>query len=193
MPPMVSTMSSEKLAEVKEDLRLLHDDLASGPPGPNAPNPRPVSAGAAGPASSSTDGPEIESWFQRWKLLLAGIVGAGTGAAVAGGFMWCSAGGIFVKGPLGISLAAGYFSFAAGGGVCLAAAGAGLTAGTVFYFVPWGKVFEYVRLQLWQIWDHICDIFTRIWEKIKSLASTVMSMIFLPAAPHGPKPAQFSV
>lgn len=192
-PSIHSITTAEEMADLRERVQHLQDELASGPPAEpsNARSPGSVSGGATGHTPASANGTEF--WFQRWQLLLASIVGAGTGAAVAGRFMWCSAAGIYVKGPLGFSLAAGHFSVAVGGGVYLAgAAAAGLAAGAVFYFVPWGRVFEYVKLKLWQIWDYICDVVAQIWQKIKSLASAVMSKVPFPCASQGPKPARFS-
>lgn len=194
-PSTASTMSAEQIAGVREQFQRLQDELAAGPPAGQRSNAGPVSAGvaaAASPTAAASHADGTESWFQRWKLLVAGLVGAGAAGGVGGGFMWFSAGGIFVKGPLGLSLSAGYFSVAAGGGVCLAASGAGIAAGALFYFVPWGRVFDYVKGKLWQIWEYICDIVARIWQKIKSLASAAMSKVFFPCASQGPKPARFS-
>ncbi|EXJ69599.1 uncharacterized protein A1O5_07635 [Cladophialophora psammophila CBS 110553] len=36
-------------------------------------------------------------------------------------------------------------------------------AAVVVYFVPWEKVFEYVKRTLWKIWDYICEVLTWIW------------------------------
>ena len=124
---------------------------------------------------------------------MAIILGAGAGAGAAGGFMWFSAGGIYLQGPLGFSLSAGYFSVAASGGACLAGAGAALAVGGFFYLVPWDWVFEYIKHLLWRIWHKVCDAVSELWEKAKSWASAMVSSISLPSAHHGPKPARFAV
>ncbi len=88
------------------------------------------------------------AWFLKWTALVAAIFGAGGGAAAASSVFWCGSAGIFVKGPLGFSIAAGCFG--CGGAATAAVAGcavggaasAYIAASTIVYLVPWKAVFR---------------------------------------------------
>jgi hypothetical protein len=116
------------------------------------------------------------SWFQKFKGIIALIVGGAAGVAGGcGGFWWAGAGGIFVKGPWGMYLAAGYFNMAAAGGIAIGAGGAALATGAMAYFVPWDRVFEYLGHTMKWIWARICDGFQWIWKKVMEFASEVVT------------------
>ncbi|KIW93592.1 uncharacterized protein Z519_06197 [Cladophialophora bantiana CBS 173.52] len=173
-PPMMSTMTDEDMEAIKVRFGDFQHESMSGPPRSNTGGSRPVSSDSVLPSPTpGTD--ETENWFNKWRSLLAVILGAGAGVVGGIGAIWCGAGGVFIKGPFGLFLAAGYFNCAAIGGACMAGGVTAIAAAAVVYFVPWEKVFAYVKQTLWKIWDYICEVVTWIWEKIKGMASTVVS------------------
>jgi hypothetical protein len=100
--------------------------------------------GEEGRGPSANNG-EANSWLGRWGGLLAMLLGGVAGSA---GAFWCSSGGIFVKGPWGFYVAAGYFNLASVGGVVCAGGVASLAVGGLVYFIPWAKVFEWTASKL---------------------------------------------
>jgi len=64
-------------------------------------------------------------------------------------FIWFNAGGFFVKGPVGLYLAGGYFKIRAVGGACLASVGAGGAAGVAaaafVYYMPWEAIWDFLK------------------------------------------------
>jgi hypothetical protein len=172
-PRMMPSMTDEEMEGIKDRFANLQPDVMSGPPRSNTSRRRPVSSNSVESPSTGTD--ETETWFSKWRSLLAVVLGAGAGAAGFGGAIWMGAGGVFIKGPFGLSLAAGYFSSGVIGGGCVIGGVAAVAAAAVVYLVPWDKVFEYVKQALWKIWDYISEVVTWIWEKIKGMASTVAS------------------
>ncbi|KAK3933892.1 hypothetical protein QBC46DRAFT_430646, partial [Diplogelasinospora grovesii] len=121
---MATSISAEDMEKIKNGFDDFRAGVMTGPPGS-----RPVSSVAALSPPSDTDG--TSNWFHPWKAMLAAIVGGAAGAGVVGGTFWCSAGGVYISGPFGFSLAAGYFTGAgavgiagAGGATVLAAAAA---------------------------------------------------------------------
>ncbi|CAH0028799.1 unnamed protein product [Clonostachys rhizophaga] len=124
------------------------------------------------PCSNGTD-----TWFEKWKSLLATIIAAGAGVAgIAGGF-WISAGGIMIKGPCGFSLAAGYITVAGCGAAAAAGVASTMLAYGAVYFIPWDKVWQFVRRQLSRIWDKILEAVMWIKDKLAQLASSIKSKI----------------
>jgi hypothetical protein len=135
-----------------------------------------------------------ETWFQKWKSLLATVMAAGAGAGVAGmasGF-WMSAGGILVKGPCGLYMAAGYATVAGAGAVGAAGIGSAVAAYGMVYFIPWDRVWSLLRAKLWQIWDKIWEVLVWIKDKLAELASTVLTKASL-LVQGAPKPARLSM
>ncbi|KAF4456707.1 hypothetical protein F53441_1263 [Fusarium austroafricanum] len=134
---------------------------------------------------SSTSANGTDTWFQKWKTLLATVIAAGAGGAgMAGGF-WMSAGGIMVKGPWGLSVAAGYATVACGGTAIIAGAGSAIVGFGAVYFIPWDRVWKIFRAKLWNIWDMIWETLVWIKDKLVQLARTVMSNVswFIQEAP----------
>ncbi|KAH6661872.1 hypothetical protein B0J14DRAFT_312787 [Halenospora varia] len=143
------------------------------------------------------------SWFERWLKLIAGVVGAAVGveAAVASfSFCWFNAGGFFVRRSLGLYLSGGYFNMGALGGACLGSAAVGLgtaiAAGAAVYYIPWGKIWDFVKRILKAVWNKIKEAAFWIWEKLKTLVSDVASKFKQGptgnAFPHMEKPARFT-
>jgi hypothetical protein len=143
------------------------------------------------------------SWFERWLKLISGVVGAAVGvkAAVASfSFCWFNAGGFFVRGSLGLYLSGGYFNMGALGGACLGSAAVGLgtaiAAGAAIYYIPWGKIWDFVKRILKAVWNKIKEAAFWIWEKLKTLVSDVASKLKQGltgnAFPHMEKPARFT-
>jgi hypothetical protein len=124
-------------------------------------------------ADPSTDQPG--AWFEKWKKLLATVIAAGASKYAAGmaGGMWMSSGGILVKGPLGLYLAAGYVNFAAAGAVGGVAIGTGMAAYGAVYYIPWDMVWKFFTHKLQPIWEWIKDIFVWIKDTLVYLAKTV--------------------
>ncbi|RFU26659.1 hypothetical protein B7463_g9682, partial [Scytalidium lignicola] len=119
--------------------------------------------------SSPTPTPDkTETWFEKWKGLLAVIIGGGAGCAAGGGFMHFSAAGITIKGPFGLSMAAGYANCTLGG-ACAVGVGTAVVAGLLVYFIPWDQVFDFIRRQLSKIWNHVRDTITWIWKRLTAL------------------------
>ncbi|PNP73542.1 hypothetical protein FNYG_13136 [Fusarium nygamai] len=151
-----------------------------------------VSEKAGNPSSSCADGTEI--WFQKWKSFLATAIAAGAGAGAAGmtsGF-WMSAGGISVKGPFGLSMAAGYATAGGFGAVGAAGVGSAVAAYGMVYFIPWDRVWNILRAKLWEIWDKIWGVLLWIKDKLAELASTVLTKVSL-VVQGAPKPARLSM
>ncbi|EXL98318.1 hypothetical protein ACKRZS_011837 [Fusarium odoratissimum] len=149
-----------------------------------------VSENARDPSNSCADG--TETWFQKWKGLLATVMAAGAGAAgMASGF-WMSAGGVMVKGPYGLYLAAGYATVGGFGAVGAAGTGSAVAAYGMVYFIPWDRVWDLLREKLWQIWDKIWEVLVWIKDKLAELASTVLTKVSL-LVQGAPKPARLSM
>ncbi|KAI8713727.1 hypothetical protein NCS52_01218100 [Fusarium sp. LHS14.1] len=145
-PIVQPELEEEKQDEIKRQFHLFQEDVVDG-------------------SQESQD-----SWFQRWKGLLATIVGAGAGAFKVIGSFWVSAGGVCVKGPFGMSMAAGYFTAAGVGGACATGGVVGLAAYSAVYFVPWDRFWTSLKTRLWAIWEYVRDTFLWIWNKLKGLA-----------------------
>jgi len=192
-PTTASDLGEEELASIRNHASMFRDEAMRGPPVSSSSRATLESSGTASSASPGTDEADgTESWFSKCKAFLAVVIGAGAGVAGAGGAFWCSAGGFFMKGPLGFSLSAGYFSGAAIGGACMAGCGTSIAAAAAVYFIPWEKVFEYAKRLLFKVWGYICDVFSWIGEKMRTLASTVISMVTVSATPTVRGPAAFS-
>ena len=105
-------------------------------------------------------------------MVLGGVAGICGGA----GAFWCSSGGIFVKGPWGFYVAAGYFELASVGGVVCTGGLAGLAVGGLVYFVPWDKVMDWIRSKFSCIWDRLKECISYVWEKIKQISGNVFKV-----------------
>lgn len=149
-----------------------------------------VSEKARNSSSSSADG--TEAWFQKWKSFLATVMAAGAGAAGMTSGFWMSAGGISVKGPFGLYMAAGYATVGGFGAVGAAGVGSAAAAYGMVYFIPWDRVWDLLRAKLWQIWDKIWEVLVWIKNKLAELASTVLTKVSL-VVQGAPKPARLSM
>ncbi|KAK6855698.1 hypothetical protein PG995_007849 [Apiospora arundinis] len=158
-PKMMPGLSEDDLAKIQRKLFTVEPDATSVP----RPSEQPTSTGG--------------SWFEKWKSVLASVMFAKGFYSHFAGVFWCSGTGIYVKGPLGLAI--GAHTFTAGGALFSASAGAGLMAAAgIMYFIPWDRVFSYLKAQLWRIWEKICQIADWIREKLKTLASTVMDKVY---------------
>ncbi|KGQ04399.1 hypothetical protein BBAD15_g10349 [Beauveria bassiana D1-5] len=85
-----------------------------------------VSPGVVGSSSPQTDG--TETWFQKWKAVLATVIVIASGIAGAGTFTtgWVTAAGVYIKGPCGLAISAGYFHGAVVSGTVLTGVGTGI-------------------------------------------------------------------
>ena len=155
-----------------------------------------------GPSAPTHTDKEV-SWFERYLKLIAGVVGAAVGVKAASAsffFCWFNTGGFFVRGFLGLYLSGGYFNMGALGGACLGSAavalGTGIAAGAAVYYIPWGKVWDFVKRILKAVWNKIKEAAFWIWEKLKTLVSDVASKLKQGltgnAFPHMEKPARFT-
>ncbi|KAJ4178280.1 hypothetical protein NW755_013292 [Fusarium falciforme] len=161
-PIVQPNLSEAEKAEIKRQFDGFREDVIDGSRG---------AAVSSDTESNSAPGAyETETWFQRWKGLLATIVGAGAGAFTVFGSFWVSAGGVCIKGPFGMSMAAGYFTAAGVGGACAAGGVVGIAAYGAVYFVPWDRFWTSLKNCLWEIWEYIRDTFLWIWNKLKGLA-----------------------
>ncbi|VTT60285.1 unnamed protein product [Fusarium fujikuroi] len=149
-----------------------------------------VSEKARNSSSSCADG--TEAWFQKWKSFLATVMAAGAGAAGMTSGFWMSAGGISVKGPFGLYMAAGYATVGGFGAVGAAGVGSAVAAYGMVYFIPWDRVWDLLRAKLWQIWDKIWEVLVWIKDKLAELASTVLTKVSL-VVRGAPKPARLSM
>ncbi|KAF4502604.1 hypothetical protein FAGAP_1190 [Fusarium agapanthi] len=149
-----------------------------------------VSENARNSSSSCADG--TETWFQKWKSFLATVMAAGAGAAGMTSGFWMSAGGITVKGPYGLYMAAGYATVGGFGAVGAAGVGSAVAAYGMVYFIPWDRVWDLLRAKLWQIWDKIWEVLVWIKDKLAELASTVLTKVSL-VVQGAPKPARLSM
>lgn len=124
-----------------------------------------------------TDG--TETWFEKWKAVLATVIGIGSGIAGAGAFAtgWVTAAGVYISGPYGLTISAGYFHGAVVSGATLTGIGTGFAVANMIYLVPWGRVFEMLRQKLASIWGYIREALSWLWDKMKELASTVIQEI----------------
>lgn len=156
-------MGDNELADIKSQFASIQEEMTS----------ERVSSGVLLTPYIGAD--QTDNWFNRWNGLLATIIGAGTGAYGIGGTVWISGGGVYIKGPLGLSIAAGYFNMAAFAGALGTGGIMAIAAWGGVYFVPWDRLWILVREKLSQIWDIICDVATWIWEKMKGLASNFVS------------------
>ena len=101
------------------------------------------------------------NWWREWRGTVATILGLVVSAGTLVINLKATAGGIFVEYKLGImsvKVAAGAVKTsalvtAAGPAVLL---GAGVAAAV--YFVPWDKVFSWMKSFFSRIWDWICDL-----------------------------------
>ncbi|EJP61777.1 uncharacterized protein BBA_09268 [Beauveria bassiana ARSEF 2860] len=136
-----------------------------------------VSPGVVGSSSPQTDG--TETWFQKWKAVLATVIGIASGISGAGIFTtgWVTAAGVYIKGPCGLAISAGYFHGAVVSGAVLTGVGTGMVVPGMLYLIPWRRVFEMLGQMLASIWGHICEAISWLWGKIKELASTVIQEI----------------
>ncbi|KAF5722729.1 hypothetical protein FMUND_2606 [Fusarium mundagurra] len=151
-----------------------------------------VSENAGHSSSSCADGTEM--WFQKWKSFLATAMAAGAGAGAVGmtnGF-WMIAGGIAVKGPFGLSMAAGYATAGSFAAVGAAGVGSAVAAYGMVYFIPWDRLWDFLRAKLWQIWDKIWEVLVWIKDKLAKLASTVLTKVSL-VFQGAPKPVRLSM
>ncbi|KAI5462031.1 hypothetical protein BGZ63DRAFT_463153 [Mariannaea sp. PMI_226] len=169
VPVTAFDMSPEEQAKITHEVRKFQEDAMS-----ESNMDTGVSSSAENAPSPAAD--DTNTWFQRAKSLIAVLVGAGAGLAAMAGTFWVSAGGVYLKGPLGLSMAAGYFNMCAIGGVCIAGTGAAIAAGAAVYFIPWDKFWNYLKNRLWQVWEKICNALTWIWEQMKTLGKKVVSM-----------------
>lgn len=149
-----------------------------------------VSEKAKNSSGSSADG--TEAWFQKWKSFLATVMAAGAGAAGMTSGFWMSAGGISVKGPFGLYMAAGYATVGGFGAAGAAGVGSAVAAYGMVYFIPWDRVWDLLRAKLWQIWDKIWEVLIWIKDKLAELASTVLTKVSL-VVRGAPKPARLSM
>ncbi|KAH6886848.1 hypothetical protein B0T10DRAFT_607710 [Thelonectria olida] len=159
-------MQDDELAKIKSQFLSIQEEMASGP------------VSSDGSVSSYLGADQTGNWFEKWKGLLAMIIAAGTGTYRIGGAItavWVSGGGVYIKGPLGLSIAAGYFNVAAFAGAVGAGGMMAIAAWGAVYFVPWDRLWNLVREKLSQIWEVIRDVAAWIWEKMKALASTFVS------------------
>ncbi len=136
---------------------------------------------AAGPPPAAAEEEDEPAWLLRWIPLVAAIFGAGGGVAAASSAFWCGGAGMFIKGPLGYSMAANCFGFggaaAVGGGAVASAATAYIAASALVYLVPWVTFFDYVKQKLWCIWDHIRETIAWIWKKLAEVVGTLVSTV----------------
>ncbi|KAF5989465.1 hypothetical protein FBULB1_893 [Fusarium bulbicola] len=149
-----------------------------------------VSENARNSSSSCADG--TEAWFQKWKSFLATVMAAGAGAAGMTSGFWMSAGGIAIKGPCGLYMAAGYATVGGFGAIGAAGVGSAVAAYGMVYFIPWDRVWDLLRAKLWQIWDKIWDVLVWIKDKLAELASTLLTKVSL-VVQGAPKPARLSM
>ena len=136
---------------------------------------RPWVSQEKGPSFAPMNANGEETWWTKWKGLVAMVIGAGAGGLC--GFMWYSAGGVYIQGPFGFKLAMGYVNFAAAGAAGMTGVACGIATGAAIYLIPWDKVFNYIMRKLWSIWDKICEVVSWVWEKIKEWRKALLSMI----------------
>ncbi len=122
------------------------------------------------PGTGDADG--TASWLSECKAFLDVVLGV-SGSCAA---FYFSARGFFMRGPVGFFLSSGSFAGAVSRYTSMPASGAIIAAAGAAYFIPWEKVFEYAKQLLLRIWDFVHDVFGWIWEKMKTLASTVIPM-----------------
>ncbi|EMT71924.1 hypothetical protein FOC4_g10003767 [Fusarium odoratissimum] len=121
-----------------------------------------VSENARDPSNSCADG--TETWFQKWKGLLATVMAAGAGAAGMGSGFKALTDSIWPP----------------------------VAAYGMVYFIPWDRVWDLLREKLWQIWDKIWEVLVWIKDKLAELASTVLTKVSL-LVQGAPKPARLSM
>ncbi|KAM3451008.1 hypothetical protein MY3296_005651 [Beauveria thailandica] len=134
-----------------------------------------VSPGVVGSSSPQTDG--AETWFNKWNTVLATVIGIGSGIAGVFATGWVTAAGVYIKGPCGLAISAGYFHGAVVSGAVLTGVGTGIAVPGMVYLIPWGRVFEMLRHTLASIWGHVCQALSWVWDKMTELASTVIQEI----------------
>ncbi|KAF5648929.1 hypothetical protein F52700_747 [Fusarium sp. NRRL 52700] len=100
--------------------------------------------------------------------------------------------GIMVKGPCGLYMAAGNATVGGFWAVGAAGVGSAVAAYGMVYFIPWDRVWDFLRAKLWQIWDKICEVLVWIKDKLTELASTILTKVSL-AIQGAPKPARLSM
>ncbi|KAK8145619.1 hypothetical protein G3M48_004208 [Beauveria asiatica] len=94
---------------------------------PTHPIPVPTAievAGVVGSSSPQTDG--AETWFNKWNTVLATVIGIGSGIAGVFATGWVTAAGVYIKGPCGLAISAGYFHGAVVSGAVLTGVGTGI-------------------------------------------------------------------
>ncbi|KAK2011637.1 hypothetical protein LZ32DRAFT_692417 [Colletotrichum eremochloae] len=160
--------------DMLKQIQDLFADIAQGVPSQVSvtPTPDPEAPNDSTRPNDSTTPTDSDPWFSKFKAIIAGVAGV----CVAGGYVvGCSAAGVYIQGPLGFKLAIGAFhgGFAAGS---LATGGLYGTAAAVgVYLIPWRRIFAWLKKALHVIWDSIKNAVIWMWEKIKAMASSVVS------------------
>lgn len=132
-------------------------------------------------ASAGTD--KKVRWLDRYLGLISSIVGGAVGVTtgVGAAFWWFNAGGVFIKGPLGLYLSGGYFSVGTVGVISVAGLAAGvatgLAAGAAVYYIPWFKVWDFVKKVLGAVWKKIKKYAGMIWDKLRKLVADAASLL----------------
>jgi hypothetical protein len=74
-----------------------------------------------------------------------------------------------------LSLSIRHTNFLVAGGGDIATFGTTITASTLVYFVPWDRVFAFLREAFKKIWEVVRNVIAWVWNKIKSLPASLMS------------------
>ncbi|KXH37392.1 hypothetical protein CSIM01_06160 [Colletotrichum simmondsii] len=154
-----SEFGAEKKREILKKLRevkIEYEQMSSS----SAPGAHP---------NSGADTPRAGNGPGFFKALLSAVVGIVSGLGAADGVVWLNTSGVFINGPLGFRLAAGYASAGVAGGACAAGVGVGIGAGAATYLVPWDLLWKIMKSLFAQIWGCVRDLFAWLCEKIKSL------------------------
>lgn len=134
-----------------------------------------VKAGVAEMRDKNMPSQDTPGWLERWRAIVTIAFGAiGGGAAGFYGFCAYSSSGILLTGPAGLSISIGHKNFLAGGGG-MATFGTAIAAGALAYFIPWDKVFAFLREAFKKVWEAVRDVIAWVWDKIKSLPASLMS------------------
>ncbi|KAL8359088.1 hypothetical protein RB601_008074 [Gaeumannomyces tritici] len=168
MPGSAPDLTDAELADIKSMLVELHhnNDNAASPTAADTPVSTP-------PSSTPTPG---RRWWDEWKrVVVACVCGAAGAVSAAGAFIWFSAGGVFLKGPMGFEVAVRWLSMGGAVGGCAVAAGVGLAAGGMVYFVPWEKVLAGLKRLLRRVWETIKGAVSWVRRKIEEMMCAARS------------------
>lgn len=173
--------SAEDMEKMEFTIKDFVQTVAVGNNSAGNPVPQVSAATAAAPAPQpSADG--SESWFQKWKGVIATVIGLGAGVGGAMATVKITAAGLYVSGPLGLSIAAGFVHGSMFAGAAAFGTGVGLGAAAMVYFIPWDVFFAYLKQKLWRIWESVVEAVKWVLNKMRELASTFVQQVKLAVA-----------